>query len=198
MTPNYSRASTMAYRTLTTLHISALPVDPMQILSFCKNVVVRTYEEITPMFSMADVDYFRWMHMDNRDAVTIRQEFPDGRAVYEVMYDHRTYGPRQRFTMAHELGHIILKHRMEEEWEEREADYFASQLLAPRPLFVPMKEVGINVSDPSVISDIFSISKSAGEMCLHPLRHCPVPELSDQLCQQFSDFIRMKGGSMSA
>lgn len=188
----------MAYKTLIALHIESLPIDPMQILSFCKNAVVRTYDEAAAMLGIYDTDYFRWEYLYNKDAVTFRKESPDGRAVYELLYDHRSYGPRQRFTLAHELGHIILKHRMEQTWEDQEADYFASQLLAPRPVFQLMQDSGMNVSDPSVISSIFCLSKAASRVSVQPLRHCPDPELSGQIQHLFSNEIKRKGGDLSA
>lgn len=198
MTPNFSRASGMAYRTLLALDIEALPIDPMQILSFCKNVVVRTYDEASATLGIYDADWFRWTYLDNKDAVTFRKESPDGTVVYELLYDHRSYGPRQRFTLAHELGHIILKHRMEQTWEDQEADYFASQLLAPRPVFQLMKDTGMNVSDPSVISSVFCLSKAASRISVQPLRHCPDPELSEQIQHLFYKEIKRKGGVMIA
>lgn len=51
---------------------------------------------------------------------------------------------RQRFSVAHELGHIRLKHGLlgfstagiviRREWMEVNANYFASELLMPKPL----------------------------------------------------------------
>ena len=198
MTPNYFRASYMAYKTLLAIHIDALPIEPMQILSYCKNVVVHTYDEAAEAFGFSDADYFRWMYLYNRDAVTFRRELPDGRVIYELLYDHRSYGPRQRFTLGHELGHIVLKHRMEETWEDQEADYYASQLLAPRPVFQLMKESGMDTSSPEVISSMFCLSKAASRVSVQPLRHCPDPELSEQIKHQFAEEIRRKGGVLSA
>jgi transcriptional regulator with XRE-family HTH domain len=45
-------------------------------------------------------------------------------------------GDRQRFTLAHEFGHIVLHSRRsvsDRKQREREADYFAGALLLPRP-----------------------------------------------------------------
>ena len=49
---------------------------------------------------------------------------------------------RLRFTLAHELGHVALRHGGEGEHEEREADCFASHLLAPRPVIRGLMERG--------------------------------------------------------
>lgn len=188
----------MAYKALIALGINSLPIEPIQILSFCKNAVVHTYDEAAETLGVSDADYFRWMYLSNREAVTFRRELPDGRAVYELLYDRRSYGPRQRFTLAHELGHIVLKHRMEETWEDQEADYYASQLLAPRPVFQLMKESGMDISCPELIASVFCLSHAASRISVQPLRHCPDPELSEQLQRQFADEIRRKGGVLSA
>jgi len=45
-------------------------------------------------------------------------------------------GDRQRFTLAHELGHLIMHHRMPEDWDEKTIESachrFAGAFLAPR------------------------------------------------------------------
>jgi hypothetical protein len=87
---------------------------------------------------------------------------------------------------------------MEETWEDQEADYYASQLLAPRPVFQLMKESGMDASNPDVISSMFCLSKAASRVSVQPLRHCPDPELSEQIKHQFAEEIRRKGGVLSA
>lgn len=82
----------------------------------------------------------------------------------------RNYG-RQRWTAAHEIGHIMCKHHLisamnqiaENEFSdnnnpkfESEADYFAATLLAPFPLF---KELGVkSLID---VQNIFGLSAEA-------------------------------------
>ena len=53
----------------------------------------------------------------------------NGRPV--VLLGRHAPGDRQRFTVAHELGHAVM-HRVPRENQETEADDFASQLLMPR------------------------------------------------------------------
>lgn len=56
---------------------------------------------------------------------------------YFVLYNDRTEnGRRLSFTLAHELGHIMLAHAGEDrEREEREANAFAASLLSPAIVF---------------------------------------------------------------
>lgn len=51
-----------------------------------------------------------------------------------IVFDDRMRPTRIRFTIAHELGHILLSHPMadgREQIEEKDADMFAARLLAP-------------------------------------------------------------------
>lgn len=53
---------------------------------------------------------------------------------YLILYDGSTekwFPQRLRFSLAHELGHVYLGHEEDGEIEEKEANCFASQLLAP-------------------------------------------------------------------
>lgn len=46
-------------------------------------------------------------------------------------------GDRQRFTLAHELGHLVLHGRLEGEWnEEKACDRFAGAFLAPKDVVI--------------------------------------------------------------
>lgn len=72
------------------------------------------------------------------DAITIRPEnFDSTRTV--IYYDDAPSIPRQRirFTLAHEVGHLILQHPgTGDEVYEAEAHNFARYLLAPDPLVI--------------------------------------------------------------
>lgn len=66
---------------------------------------------------------------------------------------------RLRFTLAHEIGHVILCHDKDCDIAELEADCFAAQLLSP---WFTIKMLG-NVAKPTALqlSSIFQISVSA-------------------------------------
>lgn len=49
-----------------------------------------------------------------------------------IAYNDQRSATRIRFSLAHELGHHMLKHTGESLQNERESNYFASHLLAPR------------------------------------------------------------------
>lgn len=49
-----------------------------------------------------------------------------------IAYNQKIPKGRIRFSLMHELGHIVLKHSGDSEQNEHEANYFASHILAPR------------------------------------------------------------------
>ncbi len=57
-----------------------------------------------------------------------------------ILYDQSiTYLPRLNFTIAHELGHIVLCHTTDKRREQREADKFAAELLMPSAVLAFLK-----------------------------------------------------------
>lgn len=84
---------------------------------------------------------------------------------------------RQRFTLAHELGHIFLKHSKRDLYDaedsrdigeeltdqskppkEKEADTFASELLIP---YDKLKKYEADINDIAKLAGIFQVSKQA-------------------------------------
>lgn len=194
MGPNYARAAGMAYKTLLSLHITSLPVNPRDILKKCTNTVVHTYDEAMQKYGMTDRQLFKMWYMEGQDAMTVRHIFDNGTVGYELLYDSHAYSLRRRFSLAHELGHILLGHRMETQDEEREANHFASVLLMPRPaleLFVN----GIIAEDLAVglTTTVFCVSASAAQIALKdiPSRHDkyyqPIQQLFDHYITEPED-----------
>ena len=74
---------------------------------------------------------------------------------------------RIRFSLMHELGHILLKHRVSSKKNEDEADYFASCILAPRIMIHHLKQTNkysqVTADD---IHEYFGISISAANRAL--------------------------------
>lgn len=189
MKPDFNRATKKAYQVLISLNIKTLPIEPLTILYQCKNTMIRTYADVMALFNVSDLWFFKALCLERNDAVTIRQT-RNGRPTYELFYDAQANRRRMRFTLAHELGHIILNHRQEEDWEEEEADCFASQLLAPRPLFPSLRVHQIDVTDPDVVASIFSLSKSAAKVVINKRYYINYDEEQySTLLFQFADYI---------
>lgn len=98
----------------------------------------------------------------------------NGEKIYTIIYDEKPYW-RWRFTIAHELGHILLGHLNDERLQierggidtglyqelENEADVFAGNFLAP-PVLINEKLRQYNFPYPySTISNTFQISTTS-------------------------------------
>ena len=107
-----------------------------------------------------------------------------------IFYNDNIMSERQRFSIAHEIGHIWLEHKSSSKETEAEADHFAAYLLAPTPIIL---ELGLD--NPKDISNLFSISYSAATNALNRTRSrkkCKVDQESFE-CRIVS-FCTYKGG----
>ena len=76
--------------------------------------------------------------------------------------DIGTTAKRQRFSLAHEIAHIILNHREQSPQNEAEANFAATYILAPTSLalIVPKKQW----ESVNTVSRYFNVSKSEAEI----------------------------------
>lgn len=58
----------------------------------------------------------------------------DGKFVWYIYYDDSQLKERVRFTILHEIGHIVLGHREYSDLAEAEANFFAKYAIAPPSL----------------------------------------------------------------
>lgn len=188
MIPDYQRAADMAYRTLTSLKISTLPIDPLMILQKCKNTSIHTFDELMERFGVNDPFDFKTLDLAWAEAFTIRKTIGN-RVIHELFYDSSVRTPRGRFTLAHELGHIVLNHSCEEAWEEKEANHYAAQLLAPRPVLTIFSIFGYDITDPKFVAKAFRISKSAAEIAANPRSDFEMNDLYRSVADQFIAYV---------
>jgi Zn-dependent peptidase ImmA (M78 family) len=72
---------------------------------------------------------------------------------YIILYNDEMDSNRIRFTIAHEIGHIVLGHEYSCEETESEADYFARNLLVPMGILIHR-----HISDYIEIVNMFEVS----------------------------------------
>lgn len=83
---------------------------------------------------------------------------------YIIALDNVNYDlSRQRFTLAHELGHIFLQHHSKYKYlsdyvKEKSADAFAGELLMPREIMYKTAKF-----PPNYVLDLYGVSYSAYE-----------------------------------
>ncbi|NMB26379.1 MAG: ImmA/IrrE family metallo-endopeptidase [Firmicutes bacterium] len=112
----------------------------------------------------------------NNDAYTF---FSHDRSMYVTIFNEKRYPARIRWTLAHEIGHIVLGHVQRYEAYcihgglepnkhralERQANDFAAELLAPMYIIRRLK-----LSEPSDLSRVFGLSTEAATNRVADLR----------------------------
>ena len=124
------------------LGVHDIPIDPFSIAQE-KDYILR------PFSSMP--------HNERAELLKRRLEglsfyHPDKNS-FIICYNDRIGISRIKFTIMHEIGHIIMGHREESDLARKIADYFAAYALAPSPLIFQLK-----CEDYITLSDIFAIS----------------------------------------
>lgn len=170
--PDFYFATKRAYEFLIELEITSLPVDPFNI--------VKRFEDSWHLLSWSELklstreDDPLNIKRDNAEAKTI---IIRGTNEYLIVYDDTINSPeRIRWTIAHEIGHIVLGHLVNYEATalnrrgltksqygvlETEAHWFAEGILAPNFL---ISLFAINTIEE--ISFLCDISKKAGTKVL--------------------------------
>jgi Zn-dependent peptidase ImmA (M78 family) len=153
--PNLDRAAHAAYLMRLKYDPTGryLRFDPFLPISTTPWVRVCRY---TTFCDQQGMDIRELLRMVSSDGFSLRE-----RDKYIIVYNDAPSisAGRKRFTLAHELGHCLLRHRTDGEAEEQEANTFARCLLAPIWL---AQQRGIGFAD---YPAAFGISAAAARMC---------------------------------
>lgn len=127
------------------LNISRIPVDPYEIVD-ALGIKLVTYSQFTQL------SYEQKM-LISKDGFCEEIAISPTESYFVIVYNEMMPDVRIRFTIMHEIGHIILDHSEHSELADSEANYFASYSLAPPPLIHK-----INPEDFTDIAETFDIS----------------------------------------
>src|SRR3990172_6760784 len=155
MEPNYTFARNMARKALKDYDLSEVPTDLLKI------------------FTQLGLKYIEMNDAEDIDGAIIEI---GGKPAIAVLNKAKPL-PRQRFTLAHELGHIFLAHTRRDIYDpeesrenvrqltdklkppkEKEADVFASELLIP---YEQLKKYTADINNIEKLCGIFQTSKQA-------------------------------------
>lgn len=181
--PDYHRATRLAYRTLLATAADRLPIDVEAIVGCCQNTHVLSY---SAAYSLTGETFLGLRDGPSKLAMTIRRD-ADDETHYLIVWQDCVLDRRSglyRFTLAHELGHIVLRHaRGDSPAEEAEANCFAQHLLCPRPALEAMRPT--NYVDVSFACDVsYSVARIAFA-ALHREGHCVDRDMADGIRQAF-------------
>lgn len=177
----YKVSRDLAWRVLLQEGVTELPV---KITALCRQMGIR----VSYFDPVDDSDGYSTIWMGRPRIFVSRQSSPE----------------RQRFTIAHELGHILLGHVGEYEMInrepspednpiEQEANVFASRLLAPSCVLW-----ALDARTPEEIADVCRISYQSASFRaermteLYKREKFLTSSLECEVYEQFSDFIQRK------
>lgn len=147
------RILSAAYGTLLEQNWHRLPISPAQ---FRLPFLAISYQEYARL-AQIPVSWFLSDPLLCEGCSVIGQQRPP-----LLLYNAESPPSRQCFTIAHELGHLLLGHAQRDRLEEDEADCFASALLMPDALLAVFTRRGIRLSEAFLVRT-FAVSKSAAK-----------------------------------
>lgn len=170
---NYKNSRDAAWQLLIKHKISSLPVNLSQICK-AEHIKLFTYKEGKSFIRKLRLE----SNMIGNDAFSI------GRIIF---YDDKSTIARQRFSIAHEMGHIFLhsskkatvynrEQTPNDNPIEAEANVFASRLLAPLCVLHYL-----HVQNPEEIADICNISMASAQIRFKRL--CEIRKRDEIFCR---------------
>jgi len=162
--PDYHRATRNAYRTLLATGVDHLPVDVAALCARCQNTKVMSFHEARHLFD----DFEPLWDGPSRMAFAMRRAL-NGKIHNLILWNDEEMSPGSglyRFSLAHELGHIVLRHSQDASYvAELEANCYAQHLLCPRPVLEVLQPRGY-----LEISYLCGVSRDAARIAFGLLR----------------------------
>jgi Zn-dependent peptidase ImmA (M78 family) len=197
MSADPTQARMKAREVLINCGIDRLPLDFRKITAACDMISIVPYSRAMERYGLSKEELFEIYGVDGSCICTAGQGF------YVIYYNDLTPSRgRSRFTIAHELGHIFLRHRRmfmraellgDAEYRrlEQDAHNFAGFLLAPPPVLNAIGE--LSARD---IAILCRVSDEAAEVA-----HSRLSEYTrqdEELCGFFAEYIADTKRMMSA
>ncbi|MDY3984264.1 ImmA/IrrE family metallo-endopeptidase [Dysosmobacter sp.] len=197
---DYQTARNAAWQILIDCHVDRLPMD---IRAICRHLGCKLYSYDTGWKLIAA---FRLQEQTEKtDGFTVLY-----RDVPYIFYSSSVPESRQRFTIAHEIGHIVLRHVGEGKYtimnrepapgdsaDETQANQFAVRILAPACVLNALGAV-----DAGQISALCGISRQAAEFRAERMKQLRTRgkflshPLEREVMRQFEPFVRSRLGSL--
>lgn len=155
--PDYSRATNAAYNVLRTYTGPYPQIDIFKVIADLPDVTAHTYSDVARKFGMT-LHQFLDIVSSEYGFTFYDQMSRRGIILFNDLKGECTI----RFTVAHELGHIILGHTQDDDIARCEADCFARNFLCPVPL-----RNGFNLATVEDYCDCFNVSEPMAQVTLN-------------------------------
>ena len=184
--PRYALVTLLAYNELLRLKVGACPIRSGEFLTPCgQSVIVCSYQEFSKLTCVP------------LEKISLYGRLEDGFSVFDVsecrtmiFYNAERYTQRVRFTLIHEVGHIICHHKRNAPVEEAEANLFASQFLMPSAVILEIIRRG-HCLDAHKLCRVFDVSTAAANIKLSQLQRNPhtLTHLDSAIISRFTPYL---------
>lgn len=174
----YSEINSLAADLYEELSIKTFPIDPFDIAKR-KGFVLKPYSQLSEQ-TCAKLREYRWSGASIRDGK---------KRNYYIYYDDSQVKTRQRFTVMHEIGHILLGHKQDSDYAEKCANHFAAYMLAPPPIVWRCK-----CNTAKEAAKRFDLSMSCAENAVNrsyawASARCDCTEYEKRILKQFENIV---------
>ena len=177
--PDYHKATNTAYMELEKYDGSFPRIDIFRIIRQDRNIALITYTEASEKLGCSHNE-FAYNIAPSEQGFTIK-ESSSSRSI--IFYNNLKDSKTIRFTMAHELGHIRLKHENDDKISDKEANCFARNILCPCQF-----AVGFHLSTAKEYSDWYGISMPMAEAAIGNFKH-DIWNIDENLYNEIRDKI---------
>ena len=181
---DYQRISGLAYRELIDQGCNQFLIRPTEFTFPDREIVIASMQYYA---RLTGTPIERLLPVGCRDGYVYRNTRP---GLDLILYNAKSSIMRMRFTVAHEIGHARLKHRVHTPREEAEAHLFACQLLAPDVIMQRLKDMGV-VLNPAIIASMCGLSISAAEHKFADFSTCEnmKTEYDEAILRSFGNYV---------
>lgn len=152
--PNYKKATNLANKIFINYKNISFPLNMFQIIRLFPNIRIEKYSEMAAKSNTKFYDFIEILPSN----LGFTFKYGD-RSI--ICYNDKKHETTNRFTLAHELGHILLNHSSSSDFEEKEANCFARNLLCPVTF---AKE--LNIETIADYMNFFGVSEPMAEACV--------------------------------
>ncbi len=155
--PNYERATNAAYYVLQDYDGKFPEIDIFHIINKFENIFLCSYSKFAEKLD-ATHNEFAYNFASSEHGFTIANY---NKNKFIICYNNWKDETTIKFTLAHELGHVVLKHKADNQTARKEADCFARNLLCP----IPVSD-GFSLESVSDYAKCFNISEPMAIACI--------------------------------
>lgn len=194
---NYGKAQLLAWDVLAQYSNGVLPVNLNYIIDNVFDLGVKTYSEWSKDLLAENPVALSWAEsqMDLIDALGTKESILLSSGIeHMILYNDLYPHTKCRFNIAHEIGHYFMCHKKGDyqtytEVQEREANYFARQLLTPFPLIRDLVMLDDNNRHDYVLCSYFEVSTSVMNYTINNMNKLFYIPKNQELTDKFHDSI---------